>query len=257
MSAAERRTSATAGVLLLLLAGCAWLVLAGPLAQGMAGMGMGTRAPALFLVIWSVMTVAMMVPATVPVLLLHRLHGERTGAGSLPTIAFLGGYLLVWSAAGLAALALVLVEDFAAGAAHVPTTAMSAAALVVAGAYQLTPIKAACLRACRSPLAVLAEHVPGRRLTHELAGGTRHGSWCLACCWSLMAVLLLLGAMNLVWMAVVTVLFLLEKAHPQGAAIARVAGVLLILLGVAGLAHPELLTTVSGGMPPTAMGGGM
>lgn len=257
MSAAERRTSAAAGVLLLLLAGCAWLVLAGPFAQRMVGMGMGTWAPALFLAIWSVMTVAMMVPATVPVLLLHRLHGERTGSGPLPTLAFLGGYLLAWSTAGLAALALVGVVQLAEAGVHIPTTAISAAALVVAGLYQLTPVKAACLRACRSPLAVLAQHMPGRRLTHELAGGARHGTWCLACCWSLMAVLLLLGTMNLVWMAVVTVLFLLEKAHPRGAAIARVAGVLLILVGLAALSHPELLTTVSGGMPPTAMGGGM
>lgn len=253
---AERRVTATAGAALLVLAAIAWVVLAGPLADGMGGMGRGGPAPPIFLATWTVMTVAMMVPATLPVLLLHRLHSVRTGAGPLPTAAFGGGYLLVWMAAGSGALALLAGFQDATQVARLSAPAIAAVALVVAGAYQLTPIKAACLRACRSPLAVLAQHVPGRRLAHEIAGGVRHGTWCFACCWSVMAVLLLLGAMNLVWMAAVTVLFLLEKAHPQGAVIARVAGALLVVLGLAGLVHPEVLTTLSGGMPPTAMGGG-
>ena len=90
-----------------------------------------------------------------------------------------------------------------------------------------------------------------------MLGGLRHGAWCLACCWPLMAVLLLVSFMNLAWMAAVTVLFMLEKNHLRGPVIARAAGVLLVLLGIAGLVHPELLRWLSGGMPPTVMGGGI
>lgn len=220
MERAERRLSITTGSLLLLLAGLAWLVL--PLSMP------------LFFASWFVMTVAMMIPATLPVLLLHRVHGERLGRGPLPTLAFLGGYLLVWTTAGLGAFAL----QAAMGRLGIPV----ALVLLVAGAYQLAPVKQACLKACRNPLTVLFEL--GRS---DFAGGVRHGAWCVACCWSLMAVLLLVASMSLAWMAVLTVVFLIEKAHPRGPAVARAVGVLLVLLGLAGLMRPELLMRLSGG----------
>ena len=80
---------------------------------------------------------------------------------------------------------------------------------------------------------------------------------CLVGCWSLEGVLRLFSFMNLTWMAIVTILFLREKNHPRGPAVSRVAGLSLVLLGLAGLVHPEFLAWLSGGMPPTAMGGGM
>lgn len=221
MQRAEQRLSITTGALLLLLAAIAWLVL--PLSMP------------IFFASWFVMTVAMMVPATLPVLLLHRANAARQGRGPLPTLAFLGGYLLTWAAAGLAAWAVVS----GLGRLGLPTGAV----LVVAGLYQLSPVKQACLKACRNPLTVLFEL--GRS---DFAGGLRHGAWCVACCWSLMAVLLLVASMSLAWMAVLTVVFLLEKAHPRGPAVARAVGVLLVLLGLAGLIRPELLTRLAGGM---------
>ncbi|HEY8641642.1 MAG TPA: DUF2182 domain-containing protein [Candidatus Dormibacteraeota bacterium] len=254
---AERRLAVTTGGLLLLLAGVAWIELAVPPAvPGGPGLSPPTRG-LLFLATWVVMTVAMMVPATLPVLLLHRLHAARLRAGPLPTLVFLGGYLLVWSAAGIAALA---AQASTTGLTAATGTSLGSAAwlvLLLAGLYQLTPLKAACLRACRNPLTVLFESPPGSGLRRELLRGLRHGAWCLACCWPLMAVLLLVSFMNLAWMAIVTVLFMLEKNHLRGPVVARAAGVLLVLLGIAGLVHPELLTWLSGGMPPTVMGGGI
>ena len=251
---AERRLAATTGTLLLVLAAAAWIELAGPIGSSMS---IGAGAAPLFLATWVVMTVAMMVPATLPVLLLHRLHASRLGAGPLPTFAFLGGYLLVWFGAGFVALLIQLSVARLAAEMETVFPAVAGVVLVLAGLYQLTPLKAACLKACRNPLTVLFDSGPDTGLPQQLLGGIRHGVWCLACCWSLMVVLLLVSFMNLTWMAVVTVLFLLEKNHPQGPALARVAGVLLVLLGLAGLVQPELLTGLSGGMPPTAMGSGM
>lgn len=250
---AERRLAVTTGGLLVLLAGVAWIELAVPAGPGMSMPAGGL----LFLATWVVMTVAMMVPATLPVLLLHRLHAARLGAGPLPTLVFLGGYLLVWSAAGIAAMA---AQASATGLAAAVGMGLASAAwlvLVLAGLYQLTPLKAACQRACRNPLTVLFESNGAGGLRREMLGGLRHGAWCLACCWPLMAVLLLVSFMNLAWMAAVTVLFMLEKNHLRGPVVARAAGVLLVLLGIAGLVHPELLRWLSGGMPPTVMGGGI
>jgi predicted metal-binding membrane protein len=249
----ERRLAATSGTLLLVLAAVAWIELARPIGGAMS---MGVGAP-LFLASWVVMTVAMMVPATLPVLLLHRLYASRLGAGPLPTLAFLGGYLAVWFSAGIAALTIQVSVARLALEMGTVVPAFAGVVLVLAGLYQLTPLKAACLKACRNPLTVLFDNVPHTRLAQQLLGGLRHGLWCLSCCWSLMVVLLLVSFMNLTWMAVVTLVFLLEKNHPQGMAVARVAGVLIVLLGLAGLVLPELLVWLSGGLPPTAMGGAM
>jgi len=253
---AERRIAFTTGGLLLLLAGVAWIELAvvpmdagGPMLSPPSG-------ALLFLATWVVMTVAMMVPATLPVLLLHRTLAAKLGSGPVPTLIFLGGYLLVWSAAGIAALAARASATTLTMATGTSLGSVAWLVLVLAGLYQLTPLKAACLRACRNPLTVLFESPTGGGPRQELLRGLRHGAWCLACCWTLMAVLLLVSFMNLTWMAIVTVLFLLEKNHLRGPVLARAAGVLLVLLGIAGLIHPELLTWLSGGMPPTVMGSG-
>jgi predicted metal-binding membrane protein len=254
---AERRLAMTTGGLLLLLAGVAWIELAVPLAMPSEPGLSPPSAGFLFLATWVVMTVAMMVPATLPVLLLHRTHAANLGSGPVPTLVLLGGYLLVWSAAGIAALA---AQASATELVTVTGSSLASVAwlvLVLAGFYQLTPLKAACLRACRNPLTVLFESPPGNGLRRELARGLRHGAWCLACCWPLMAVLLLVSFMNLTWMAIVTVVFMLEKNHLRGPVVARAAGALLVLLGIAGLVHPELLTWLSGGMPPTVMGSGI
>ena len=253
-SVRERRVVVATGVVLVVVAALAWVSLA---AAPLGGSVMAPSPSALFLVTWVLMTVAMMIPATLPVLLLHRLQSARAGAGPLPTLAFLGGYLLPWAGGGVAALALVSVAGGVAGALMVPPAVVGALALLVAGLYQLTPVKSLCLTACRSPLTVLFDVRARDRLVRHAAVGARHGAWCLACCWSLMAVLVVASLMSVAWMAALTAVFLLEKAHPRGPAVARAAGVLIILLGGAGLVHPELLTWLSGGMLPATAGGGM
>jgi predicted metal-binding membrane protein len=108
---------------------------------------------------------------------------------------------------------------------------LAGAILIVAGAYQLSPYKGACLTHCRSPLGFLmTEWRDGT--VGALRMGLRHGAYCLGCCWALMCVLFAVGVMNLAWVAVLTVIVLLEKIGPAGMAVARTAGIALILFGI-------------------------
>ena len=100
---------------------------------------------------------------------------------------------------------------------------LAGAILVAAGAYQLTPLKGACLTHCRSPLGFLMTNWRDGTLG-ALRMGVRHGAYCLGCCWALMCVLFVVGVMNLVWVAALTAFVLLEKVGPAGAIVARVAG---------------------------------
>jgi predicted metal-binding membrane protein len=103
--------------------------------------------------------------------------------------------------------------------------------LIAAGAYQLSPIKGGCLKHCHSPLGFLMSHWrDGGKGALEM--GLRHGTWCLGCCWALMGVLLVVGVMNLAWVALLTAFVLLEKVADRGPLIARLGGVLLIGFGV-------------------------
>jgi predicted metal-binding membrane protein len=104
--------------------------------------------------------------------------------------------------------------------------------LIGAGAFQLSPLKAMCLSKCRTPLGFLMTGWrDGKR--GALAMGLEHGAFCLGCCWALMLVMFVVGVMNLVWMAGLGVVMLLEKVAPRGDLLARLSGVALILLGLA------------------------
>lgn len=224
--------------------------------QGMVtGLGqVGTRMPngmaaPAFLAMWVWMMVAMMLPAVGPVVLAHRRVVQARGEGPLPTVAFVGGYLLAWTVIGLVPLAAFLAFR------NLPATAgggpwlrlLAGSVLVVAGAYQFTPIKDVCLRACRSPLGFVMTHDFGRGATGALRAGLSHGAYCVGCCWALMSLLVIVGLMNLVWMAVLAVIFLAEKNWRYGAVLTRAAGVAVICLGVAVAAVPALLPQISGG----------
>jgi predicted metal-binding membrane protein len=116
----------------------------------------------------------------------------------------------------------------------IPSRSLAGALLVVAGLYQLTPLKQACLRRCRSPLEfVMTEWRDGR--TGALAMGARHGLYCLGCCWVLMLLLFVGGIMNLAWIGGLALFVLMEKVAPAGHWIGRAGGVLLIVLGLATL----------------------
>jgi predicted metal-binding membrane protein len=185
---------------------------------------------------WAVMMVAMMVPSASPLILLHlgtqRRQGS-TGHATPATGAFVLGYLLVWT--GFSAVAtflqwglerLALLSPMMVGTSDV----FGGTVLAAAGIYQLTPIKEACLRHCRSPVGFIMHHWrPGTR--GALVMGLHHGLYCIGCCWLLMALLFVGGVMNLVWIAALSVLVLLEKLLPGGELLARATGGALLAAG--------------------------
>ena len=188
----------------------------------------------LFVAMWVVMMVAMMFPAVSPAVLLFdrwRRGRERSVA---TTFAFVAGYLIIWSVVGVFAFAAIVALDLQIDSS---TTAVrvGGAVLVVAGIYQLTPLKSVCLTQCRSPLGLIMEHAQllGEGVRGPLQVGIKHGGWCIGCCWALMAVLIALGVMHLGWMAAVAVVILAEKILPAGSTTSRVIGGLLLVAGAA------------------------
>jgi predicted metal-binding membrane protein len=206
----------------------------------MAGMGMTMDMPwtaidAVFtFTMWLVMMAGMMAPATAPTLLLFAAAHRARGGGLTPTAFFGLGYLAVWGGfSGLAALAQWALHQ---AALLSPTMAASSpylggGILIAAGAYQLTPMKGACLAHCRSPLGFLMSHWrDGSR--GALVMGARHGLYCLGCCWALMCVLFAVGVMNLAWVAALSAVVLVEKVGPGGIRLARAAGVVTMIFGI-------------------------
>jgi predicted metal-binding membrane protein len=208
----------------------------------LSGMGMVMDRPwdggdlLLTFVMWAVMMVGMMAVPALPVLLLFAgVHAGRVDRGVVPAVPSFGlGYLSIWLAfsAGATAAQWALHE----GALLSPTMATSSTAvagiiLIAAGAYQLTPLKAGCLARCRSPLGFLMSNWRDGSGGAFLMG-VRHGIFCLGCCWALMAVLFVVGVMNLAWVGVLTLFILAEKIGPTGARVSRAGGALLIALGV-------------------------
>lgn len=190
----------------------------------------------LIFTMWWVMMVAMMLPSAAPVLLLFaRVHRKDSAAGAplVPTLLFAVGYLLCWG--GFSAIATALqwgLESARLLSPMLETThrGLGAAILIAAGLWQLTPLKSMCLRHCRTPLGFL---VGAWRPGHAgaLRMGLAHGSYCLGCCWFLMALLFFGGVMNLYWIAGLTAFVLLEKTLPQGHWFGRAAGVALVAWG--------------------------
>jgi predicted metal-binding membrane protein len=180
-------------------------------------------------VAWWGMMAVMMLPVTWPwlralALLSPAAAGERRRLASPASVAFAGGYLLVWLGFSVAAAALQRVI-----APLAPGVALEGSVLAAAGLYQLTPLKAACLERCRSPLSVLLSRWPpsGRS---ALRLGLEHGLFCLGCCWALMLVGLGAGAVAWAWMAALALLVAAEKLTAAGPLVARWAGVALLAL---------------------------
>jgi predicted metal-binding membrane protein len=237
---------------LLALAAVGWSTAA----WGMHGMAMGpwselgTFWP--FVAIWIAMMAAMMLPSTTPAATLYRQLRAARGpvGGGLP--GFVAGYLLAWAAVGVAVFGL----DFLVRSLPGEPLAWSgggrwvaAGALSLAAVWQATPLKDVCLQRCRNPAGLLT-----RSWRDGISGavvlGARIGGWCMACCWALMLALLALGMMNLLWMAVVTLVIAVERLAPWPRASARTAAVLLIVMAAAVAAAP-------GRVPGLGVGGGM
>jgi predicted metal-binding membrane protein len=192
---------------------------------------------ALMLVMWWVMMAAMMLPSAAPTILLFaalsRNSAER-GDPAVPTGIFATAYIIVWGGFSLLATFVQMQLDGLAllspmmNSASVP---LGAALLIAAGVYQMTPLKYACLRHCRTPIDFFARRWR-RGAKGALLMGLEHGAFCLGCCWVIMTLLFYAGVMNLLWVAGVALYILLEKLAPAGRLISRLAGVVLILWGV-------------------------
>jgi predicted metal-binding membrane protein len=185
-----------------------------------------------FVAMWIPMMAAMMLPAIAPVAILWTRSISRTP--SLPARAlrlglFAGGYLLVWSAAGALAFGLMWPVERGMDAGLYSARAVAIVVFAAAGAYQLSPLREACLAKCRSPLTLLGIATSGSPLLRDLRAGALNGAWCLACCWALMAVLALVGLMNVAAMVLLAVLIFVEKTTAFGVPAGRAAGVLMLL----------------------------
>jgi predicted metal-binding membrane protein len=202
----------------------------------------------LFMAMWLTMMVAMMFPTIAPVVLAHHMVVAHRGEGSLPTMVFVLGYLVVWTAIGMVPLALFLafrnLSMEAAESNWLPIVA--GGVLVGAGLYQFTPLKGVCLKACRSPLSFIMTHDFGSGAPGAFRAGVLHGVYCVGCCWALLSVLLVMGLMNLVWMAALSLVFLAEKNWRRGPLLGKLAGSLVALLGAAVIFHPALLSSLAG-----------
>lgn len=183
---------------------------------------------------WAVMGAAMMLPTAWPMLAAYRgLTAGRPGSDA-GFAAFIGGYVAVWAAFAL--LAALLQGRLAALGALSPHgvslwPAMTAALLLIAGAYQFSPLKAACLRSCRAPFAFFLQQWRGG-VAGAAQMGVSHGLICLGCCWALMLLAFVGGTMNLVWMGGAMILMFLEKLPSIGAPLTRPIGAVLVLAGI-------------------------
>lgn len=238
---------------LVLLTALAWayvLWLAGRAMPDMVmGMDMGAVAPQMrpwsltdllfSFAMWAVMMAGMMLPSVAPVILLYVLVGRQAEAMHKPLAAtgwFMGGYLLAWS--GFSLLICLLQAALVQAALLTPKLAstndlLGGAILAAAGLYQWSPLKEKCLANCRAPLFFIQRHGGFKRQALPAAGlGLRHGLYCIGCCWALMLLLFVGGVMNLVWIASIAALVLLEKVLSEGRNVSRLVGAGLILGGL-------------------------
>jgi predicted metal-binding membrane protein len=241
--------------LLLMLAAASWAILIwqSRTANGMGiGLTMGMGA-ALFVAIWVVMMIAMMFPTAAPMILVFaRVQRDRHSGGRafVPMWVFIGTYLLIWALFGVVAY----LGAFAASglAQQLPWIMMNAARigggiLVLAGLYQLTPLKRVCLAKCRTPqdfiLTSWRDGSPG-----AFRMGLEHGTYCLGCNWLLFVLLFPVGVMNIAAMALLTALIFAEKFLPLGVRIAQFAALVLILYGALVIVMPVALPLSGAGM---------
>jgi predicted metal-binding membrane protein len=218
-------------------------------ARGM-GVGPGTMGLSLaaFLALWVVMMTAMMFPSVAPMVVVwvRSVSARPTRGARVTGVAeFLCGYLVAWAAFGLLAYGVLIAVDRLVDGS--PTTAkwVGAGIFLLAGVYQLTPLKGACLRHCRSPIGSLFHYASFKGPARDLRVGTHHGLYCVGCCWGLMIVLVAVGTMNIAVMAALAAVILIEKIWRYGRPFATAVGVTLIVLAVSALFVPRLLPGLS------------
>ena len=218
---------------------------------GMASAGWSLDDFVAFVTAWGVMMAAMMFPAAAPMLLLvQRVSTQRQAAGGrfVPTWIFAAGYLLVWTTVGAITWGLIRLVSEGIGRLHPVERGTWAPlalgiVLLLAGLYQLTPLKRVCLDHCRTPLSFVMTHWRDGRLG-ALQMGIVHGLYCLGCCWALFAVLVAAGVMSLAWMLLLTLVVFAEKVLPVGRRISYGVGAAFLVLGI-------LVASRTTGMPWT------
>lgn len=227
---------------LLIVVGLAWAYL-------LSGAGMSMMMPAVWMpsyavlmfFMWWIMMVAMMLPSAMPMILIFARANQRQlepVPARVATGIFVLGYLATWAAFSLlATLAQWVLEGKGLLTPALDSTSiwLSAGILISAGFYQLTPLKRACLRHCRSPLTFISTH-----WRHGVRGALRmgfeHGVFCVGCCWFLMGILFFGGVMNLYWIAGLALFVFFEKIVPAGHWLGYTAGIVLLAWGAGILA---------------------
>jgi len=208
----NERAALQSGLFLAVVAAGCWVVL----------LSMGDEMPmgfGLWIGAWTLMMAAMMLPSTSPLVLLYARRSTTVNSTLLTT-----GYLLVWAAIGLAAYEVDMrLPD--------PANGVVGAVLIAAGLYQLTPLKSACLKRCRNPVDFLVTRWR-RGSIGALRLGVEHGAYCVGCCWALMGVLIVAGAMSLAWVVAIAVVVAGEKLLPHGQLLGRLGGVGLLIAGI-------------------------
>ncbi|MFN2542967.1 MAG: DUF2182 domain-containing protein [Actinomycetota bacterium] len=258
------RQVATPWGVLVVLAALAWVVTVQQ-ARGM-GVGPGTMGMAfpLFISMWVAMMAAMMFPSVAPIAVLwtrsivKRAHGlER----AMRIGSFLSGYLVAWTAFGAVAFAALIGTQRLVDTAPDAAKWLGVSLFAGAGIYQLTPLKSACLRHCRSPMMQLLHYANYKGRARDLRVGLHHGVYCVGCCWGLMVTLVAVGVMNVAAMVGLAAVIFIEKLWQRGEGFSRAVGV--AFLAIAGLAafYPDLLPALHGraadmgGMGSLGMGG--
>jgi predicted metal-binding membrane protein len=194
---------------------------------------------------WTLMMAAMMLPSATPMILLHRLGADGGLRQQMWSAAFVAGYLALWASVGVVAWGAAMATEMFVGPEQ--RAVGVAAILLLAGLYQFSPLKSACLRACRTPADFLMTHWH-RGLSGQVRLGIEHGIYCLGCCWALMALFVGVGAMSLGWAVAIALVVLVEKLLPQGVSFGRVAGGILVAAALLVLVRPELATGMPGAM---------
>ena len=188
---------------------------------------------------WAVMMIGMMTPSAAPMILVYERVGRQAtehGKSLAPTLWFLLGYLAAWGGFALVAavaqaglLQLRLLTPMLASASNI----FAGVVLFAAGLYQWTPVKDRCLSQCQSPIGFIMRYGGfGRSARASLVLGLRHGLYCVGCCWALMAILFVVGVMNLAWIAALSIWVLLEKVIVTGRLMSRALGLVLIVAGL-------------------------
>ncbi len=226
-------------VVLFALAGAAWWWTAGQMRDMDNGPWTGLGSFGWFLSVWVVMMAAMMFPSVAPTIALY----AQMSRSRLRPVVFTGGYLVTWAGAGVVAFLIGVAGSRAAGGVLSWGDAgrpIAGAILILAAAYELSPLKNVCLGKCRSPLGTLLGSWRDG-WSGALRMGTKNGAWCVGCCWALMASLFALGVMSVTWMAIVAGLIAIEKILPWRRPATYGTAFVLLVLGLLVLVAPDAL----------------